>query len=171
MMKSVRIICMALLVLTSSATFAKAESPALLGSFGNWKAYAYKEATGQVCFMSSTPTKAEGKYTKRGKIYAMIAHRPGEKSKDVFSYMTGYSFNTSSDIIVTIDSEKFALAGQGENAWTTSDATDQKLALAIQKGSRMTVEGTSARGTKTKDTFSLKGSGDAYAAISKACGL
>lgn len=170
-MKSVKLLCTALLILATTSTASYARSPALLGNFGAWKAYSYKESTGQVCFMSATPTKAEGKYSKRGNIYAMITHRPGEKSKDVFSYITGYTYKPNGDITVTIDGEKFALAGQGENAWTTSDALDQKLASAIQKGSSMVVEGVSARGTKTKDTYSLKGSGDAYSAISKACGM
>jgi hypothetical protein len=35
----------------------------------------------------------------------------------------------------------------------------------------MTVKGMSKRGTLTTDTFSLKGSGEAYDAVSKECGL
>lgn len=35
----------------------------------------------------------------------------------------------------------------------------------------MVVRGTSTRGTRTADTYSLKGTGDAYKAISTACGL
>ena len=100
----------------------------------------------------------------------MITHRPAEKSKDVFSYITGYTYKSGGEVKISVNGETFILAGQGENAWTPSDALDAKLATAIQKGSTMVVEGISSRGTKTKDTFSLNGSGDAYAAISKACG-
>ncbi|MDD3021270.1 MAG: invasion associated locus B family protein [Alphaproteobacteria bacterium] len=157
------------LLLSTSQSYAA--SPVLIGTYGDWKAYSYKESSGQVCFMSSVPIKAEGKYAKRGDVFAMVTHRPAEKSRDVFSYITGYTYKKDANISVKIDGESFILAGQGENAWTTSDEMDKKLALAIQKGSSMIVEGISSRGTKTKDTFSLKGSGDAYGAINKACGM
>ncbi len=165
------ILFLACSALSLGASTSYAASPALIGTFGDWKAYSYKEDSGQVCFMSAIPKKAEGKYSKRGDIYAMVTHRPSEKSRDVFSYITGYTYKSGADITVKIDGDKFILAGQGENAWTTSDEMDRKLAIALQKGSSMIVEGVSSHGTKTKDTFSLKGSGDAYAAISKACGM
>ena len=38
------------------------------------------------------------------------------------------------------------------------------------KGSKMVAVGTSSRGTKTKDTYSLSGFTKAYKAINKACG-
>lgn len=153
------------------AHMAEAAEPKLIGSFDSWKAYSFEEPTGKVCFMSSTPQKAEGKYTQRGDIFAMITHRPGEKSKNVFSYITGYTFKDSSEVTIMIDGERFVLFTKGENAWTSSDDMDNKLATAIQKGSKMVVKGISARGTKTTDTFSLKGTGNAYSAISKECGI
>lgn len=148
-----------------------AAEPALIGSHGNWKAYKHNEDGGLLCFMSASPQKAEGKYSKRGNIFAMISHRPNEKARDVFSYISGYTYKDGADVTITIGNEKFVLFGQGENAWTPSDDQDKRLSEAIRKGSSMIVEGISSRGTKTKDTFSLKGSGDAYTAISKACGL
>ncbi|HNQ92162.1 MAG TPA: invasion associated locus B family protein [Alphaproteobacteria bacterium] len=160
----------ALLSLCALKPALAAEEPTLIGTYGVWKAYSHKDGGNPLCFMSATPQKAEGKYSKRGKIYAMIAHRPNEKSRDVFSYIAGYTYKDSADVTVTIGKDKFILFGQGESAWTPSEDQDKRLASAIQKGSTMVVEGMSARGTKTKDTFSLKGSGDAYAAISKACG-
>lgn len=140
-----------------------------LGTFGSWKTFSYTENGSKTCFMSATPTKAEGKYTKRGEIFAMITHRPGEHAMDVFSYLAGYSYKDKAEVSISIDGKKYILYGQGENAWTPSDDQDKTLAQAIQKGSTMVVEGQSARGTKTKDTFSLSGSGSAYDAISKAC--
>ena len=40
---------------------------------------------------------------------------------------------------------------------------------AMKRGSRMIVNGTSAKGTKTKDTYSLNGFSSAYKAISNKC--
>lgn len=170
-MKNIVRIILTILAITTGSTAVHAAEPVLIGSFDGWKAYSYQESTGTVCFMSATPQKAEGQYSKRGDVFAMITHRPGEKSKDVFSYITGYTFKDGSDVTITIDSEKFVLFTQGENAWTSSDDMDKKLAAAIQKGSKMVVRGISARGTKTTDTFTLKGSGNAYKAISGKCGV
>jgi invasion protein IalB len=48
---------------------------------------------------------------------------------------------------------------------------DKKLVQAMVKGSTMVVQGTSARGNNTKDTYSLSGFTRAYQAIRQACGL
>lgn len=148
---------------------AKAEDPKLLGTFGDWSAYAYTESGNKVCYMASTPIKAEGKYTKRGDIIAFITHRPAEGTKDEFSYMTGYPYKDSGNATVIIGSSKFSLFTQGESAWTTDSNTDNKLIEAIRRGSKMIVKGRSKRGTLTTDTFSLKGSSSAHQAIDKEC--
>lgn len=172
MTKYLPILCLALASALFPVSSALAQSgPVLIGEFGKWKAYSHQEGAARVCFMAASPTKDEGKYSKRGKIYAMITHRPGENSRDVFSYFAGYSYKSGSPVSLSVNGRKFALVGNGENAWTPTDQMDRDLSESIRKGSTMIVEGASSRGTKTKDTFSLKGSGDAYAAINKACGL
>ena len=62
-----------------------AGAPKLLGQWDDWAAYFYEDSAGRVCYMASTPKKDEGKYTKRGDIYAVVTHRPKEKSFDVFN--------------------------------------------------------------------------------------
>ena len=121
--------------------------------------------------MVSKPVKAQGKYTNRGEIFALITHRPAESTKDVFSYITGYTYKAGSDATVDIDGKRHVLFTQGDTAWTPDANADTKLAKAIQSGSKMVVRGTSSRGTLTTDTYSLKGSGAAYKAISKECNL
>ncbi|MFO1113388.1 MAG: invasion associated locus B family protein [Rhodospirillales bacterium] len=50
------------------------------------------------------------------------------------------------------------------------DATvDRAIVAAMKAGQKMTVRGTSARGTITTDTYSLSGFSAALAAIDKAC--
>jgi len=121
--------------------------------------------------MASQPSSAEGNYTRRGDIFALVTHRPAEGTKDVFSYITGYTYKPGSDAIVKIGSNSFTLFTQDETAWTPDGETDVKLARAIRAGSNMTVKGSSSRGTLTTDTFSLKGSGAAHDAISQECGI
>lgn len=148
-----------------------AAQPRQIDQSGAWTSYVLTEGDSKVCYMVSKPIKSQGQYTNRGEIFALITHRPSEKTKDVFSYITGYTYKQGSDATVTIDGNRYVLFTQDDTAWTPDAASDSKLALAIQRGSKMTVQGTSARGTLTTDTYSLKGSGSAYKAISRECGV
>lgn len=150
---------------------ANASDPELLSTHHDWSAYMFEENGNKVCYMASAPRKAEGDYSKRGEIYALITHRPSENSEDVFSYITGYSYKPNSNVKVTIGSKEFVLFTQDDTAWAPDSETDGDLAEAVRRGNTMIVRGTSSRGTKTKDTFSLRGSSAAHDAISKACGV
>lgn len=150
---------------------AHAAEPKSIGEFGDWIAYVYMEESNKVCYMVSKPSKEEGTYTKRGSVYALITHRPAEKSKNVFSFVAGYSYKPNSEVTVSIGSQRFKLFTQNETAWASDSATDNKLMSAIRGGNQMVVNGVSAQGTATTDTFGLKGSSAAYAAISRECGI
>jgi hypothetical protein len=171
-----RISRFALIVVLSAVVAAgparAADDPTLIGTFGAWKAYSLTESDGtKVCYMASQPTKDEGKYSRRGDIFALITHRPSEDSRNVFSYVTGYDYKADSEATLTVDGKAFGLFTQGDTAWARDSETDNKIAEALRKGSKMVVKGTSSRGTLTTDTFSLSGSGAAHDAINKACGL
>lgn len=149
---------------------AYAGEPRLVGTYGAWDAYIFIENGNKVCYMASRPASAKGDYTQRGEIYALITHRPAEGTKNVFSYITGYTYRSGSDVSLQIGSQNFTLFTQDDTAWTPDAETDAKLASAVQSGSSMVVKGTSSRGTLTTDTFSLSGSSKAYNKISKECG-
>lgn len=153
------------------ASPAQASEPKLLSTHGKWSAYSFMEGGNKVCYMASQPDKAEGNYTRRGDVYALITHRPSEGTKNVFSYIAGYPYKTDSSVDVKIGSRTFKLFTQDDTAWAPTQAMDDDLAVAIRKGSRMVVKGTSRRGTLTTDTFSLAGSSKAYEAITKECNL
>ena len=121
--------------------------------------------------MVSQPRKEEGNYTQRGDVFALITHRPAENSRDVFSYIAGYSYKPESEVTVTVGNQNFILFTEGESAWTPDQATDNKLTDAIRRGNSFVVKGVSARDTKTIDTFGLKGSSAAYKTISEECGI
>lgn len=150
---------------------AYAADPRLIGEFEDWAAYVYTEDGGKVCYMVGKPKKEEGNYTKRGAVYALITHRPAEKSKNVFSFVAGYSYKSNNEVTVSIGSQRIRLFTQNDTAWAPDSATDNKLISAIRSGSQMVVNGVSSQGTATTDTFGLKGSTAAYNAISKECGV
>ena len=73
------------------------------------------------------------------------------------SFQGGYPFAPDSTVDIDVGGAKFKLFTEGENAWTGSPDEDAKLIQALRAGSEVTVTGRSARGTRTSDTFSLRG--------------
>lgn len=153
------------------STNAFASDPQPLGAFGAWQAFTFMEDGQKVCYMAAKPSAEEGKYAKRGDVFALITHRPGEGTKNVFSYITGYDYKSGSDATLKIDGDNFLLFTQDNTAWAPDADTDNKIADNIRKGSKMIVTGTSSRGTLTTDTYSLRGSSAAHDAINKACSI
>ena len=164
-------ITLSLLAVLAFTVPAQASEQKEIGRYGVWSAYMFEENGSKVCYMAAKPEKAEGKYSKRGEIAAMITHRPAEGTKNVFSYMAGYGYKKGSDVTLMVDAKKFTLFTQNDMAWAADASADAAIAEAIKKGSKMIVKGVSGKGTETKDTFSLKGSTKAYEAITEACGL
>ncbi len=147
----------------------QAGEPRLIGSYSDWDAYVFYEGDSKVCYMASKPKKDEGDYSKRGEIYALVTHRPAEGTKNVFSYIAGYTYKTGSDASVEVNGQKFVLFTQDDTGWAPDAETDGRIVDSIRKGSDMVVRGTSSRGTSTKDTFSLKGSSSAHDKITEEC--
>ena len=165
---SVVVLCAAMVAASPAAL---ANNPQVSGVFNDWPAYSFEESSGKVCYMASQPRRAEGNYTARGDIFTLITHRPGENSRDVVSYVAGYTYQANSEVQIQIGNRTFTLFTQADRAWAYDDETDRALSSAIQRGSNMVVRGTSARGTQTTDTYSLSGSTAAYRAISEACNV
>ncbi len=154
----------------ATVSAAEAAQPQVLGEYGDWTAWTYNESGNLICYMSSTPKKDEGKYTKRGDIFVIITHRPAEKSFDEVSFMAGYTFKSGAPMTVKIGNKTFKNTfTEGDKAWMVSNTEDKNLIAEMKRGSRMIVDGTSSRGTATKDTYSLKGFTSAYNAITAKC--
>ncbi len=148
---------------------AMAQDAQLLGKFGDWEAYRESDGGKPVCYMGAQPKKAQGKYKKRGETYVLITHRPADKSFGVVSVRAGYAFMKASEATVTIGKDSFRLFTDVGHAFAHDKKTDTALVKAMVRGASMVIQGTSSRGTKTTDTYSLKGVAAAWKAINKAC--
>ena len=146
-----------------------ASAPKVIGEYGDWIAYYYRDGAGPVCYIASTPKKDEGKYGKRGDIYVVVTHRPNEKSFDVVNINAGYTYKNSTDAELKIGAKTFNMFTNGDKAWATNEKVDKEIVNAMKRGNRMIVNGISSRGTRTKDTYSLNGFSSAYKAISNKC--
>lgn len=135
------------------------DSSNIVGSEGDWTAFS--ASSPKECWAVSAPKSTEntkdGKRVEvnRGDIRLYVAYRPGQQGEVSFS--GGYPFASDSTVDVNIGGNVFKLFTEGESAWTGSPADDARLVSALRAGSSAIVSGRSARGTITKDTFSLSG--------------
>ena len=140
-----------------------------IGQHGDWDAYTRGTGNSQFCYMVSKPQSASLQ-SRRGEIFFLVWHRPGQKEFDVVQVDIGYPFKEASVVEVRVGEDSWSLFTKEESAWTYKQADDKALVAALRKGARMTVKGTSGRNNPTTDSYSLKGTSAAYAAINKACG-
>ena len=164
-----------ILVLAIAAAVASGSVPAAaqyLGRFQDWRAHQFTEEGERVCTMWTQPTKAEGKYTRRGEIFATVSHRPAEDRVGIVSFEMGYPFASGQKLAVAVDGGRaIRLPASGSIVWDDSRDVNRSLIKEMQGGLEMVATGRSQRGTRTVDTYSLRGFTAAYKAISKACGV
>ncbi len=151
---------------------AKDSPPKELGKFKDWTAYSMTQNGKKVCYAVTYPLKSECKNNRtcrRGDIYVMVAHRPAEKSYNVFSFNAGYPFAAGGTVAAKVDTQKYTLyTDTHETAWAPNDQ-DKKITQALARGKSLVIEGESSKKTKTEDKFSLRGSKAALLKIQKEC--
>ena len=140
-----------------------------LEKYNDWSAYAEGEGKNLACMAVSKPKKAEGNYKRRGEIFAVVTHLPGQNKWNEFSIIAGYNFKPDSNPELTIGDSKFQLFTSGSRAWSFSPPDDEKIIKFLKSSMKMKVVGTSTRGTITTDTYSLLGFSKAYQRINEAC--
>jgi invasion protein IalB len=153
----------------AAGAYAEGSEPTLLGQFGDWAAYTYKAADTKVCYVSSPPKSSEPKTAKRDPIFFLVTHMPGRSVRGEVSTIIGYPFKKESSVELTIDEAKFEMRTDADGAWAEDAATDKKIVATMKSGKVMLLQGTSWRGTVTRDTYSLKGLSAALAKIDAAC--
>ena len=147
------------------------EQAVLLGQFGDWGAYKATPGGKKVCFALSKPTKAVTDRPAATAIpsYAFVSTRPAEKVKNEVSVIVGYPQKPGFDATATVGSANYAMYTQNDGAWVKNAAEEAQMVDAMRKGADMVVKSESARGTKTTDTYSLKGIAQALDKVAEEC--
>lgn len=107
---------------------------------------------------------------RRSDILLFVFYRPGDKVSGQVTFTGGYPFANGSTVSLQIDDAQFELFTDGEWAWPASEAEDAKIITAMKRGASAVLTARSARGTQTKDTFSLLGFTAAAEDAQKRCG-
>jgi len=166
-----RILLTAATLLTWATATAPALSASSIGSFKQWNAYTSAEPDGKMCFIASQPT--DSKYSRsisgRDPVFFMITSIPTKNIRNEASTIIGYPFADNSKVTVEIDGTKFTMFTDKDSAWVENPSQETDLISAMRKGTSMTVQGTSRRGTVSTDTYSLSGVTAALDAIAKEC--
>jgi invasion protein IalB len=160
---------------TIAAGVAFGQSPTagatLLGQYGDWGAYTASPGGKKVCFALAKPASSSTNPPNRPRdpAWLFISTRPAEKVRDEVSVIIGYPFKPNSDAAVEVGGATFAMYTQNDGAWIKNAAEEARLVEALRKGADVTVRGESGRGTKTTDTFSLKGISQALDRTAQEC--
>jgi hypothetical protein len=147
------------------------DEPKLLGQYGEWGAYTATPSGKKLCFALAKPgsSQTEPPNRPRDPAYLFVSTRPGEKVKEEISLIIGYPLKANTEVTAAVGGTNFALYTQEDGAWIKNASDEPKMIEAMRKGSDLVVKGESGRGTKTTDTFSLKGISQALDRIGQEC--
>ena len=106
---------------------------------------------------------------RRGDIMLFVTFRPGSGAKGEVSFTPGYAYAKGAQVTMEIGNDKYTLFTDGEWAWPANANDDAALLAAMKRGASAIVTGASARGTNTRDTFSLQGFTAAMEEAEKRC--
>ena len=143
------------------APAAQAQQATELGTFNAWTAWQATDASGVICYISATPESSEPAGANRDPIHFMIIHRKGMGTKN--------EVQTNAQASAAIDGKSYPMVTEGSAGWLASTGDEGGFVQAFKAGTRLTVKGTSQRGTNTSDNYSLSGATAAMNAIDSAC--
>jgi invasion protein IalB len=143
----------------------------LLGQFGEWGAYRATPGGKKICFALSKPTSATSEPAGRSRdpSYAFVSTRPTEKVRNEVSVIVGYPQRPGHDATAAIGSATYSMYTQNDGAWVKNAAEEAQMVETMRKGSDLVVKSESSRGTKTTDTYSLKGIAQALDKVAEEC--
>ena len=159
----------------ADSTQKKSASPTdqavLLGQFGDWGAYRATPAGKKICFALSKPTSTTSEPSGRNRdpSYAFVSTRPSENVKNEVSVILGYQQKAGQDASAAIGSARYPMYTQNDGAWIKNAAEEVQMVETMRKGSDLVVKSESSKGTKTTDTYSLKGIGQALDKVAEEC--
>jgi hypothetical protein len=153
------------------AAIAGGTEPTLIGQFGTWGAYSATPNGKKVCFALAKPSSSKTNPPNRPRdpAYAFVSTRPAEKVVNEVSVMIGYALKPGSESTLEVGGASYAMYTQGDGLWIKNAAEEEQMVQAMRRSADAVIRGTSAKGTETTDTFSLKGLAQALDKIAQDC--
>lgn len=152
------------------------DSATLTGTFRDWFVYRAGDADNPLCYALSQPRSSDPGNVQRGQIAFLVSTWPAQGKHNEPSIVPGYPYREGDDSTVRVqiggDQFEFGIIrndGDEGGAWMEDTADEARLVEAMKGGNNMVVTGTSARGTLTRDTYSLAGITAALESIDENC--
>jgi invasion protein IalB len=152
-----------------AATAAQAQSVRLLGDFRDWSAYTASEGAGKLCFVMTQPEETDPTPDGYADAYLYLTHRVGDGVHNELNLIAGYAFAPDTPAEATIGGQTYQLFTEDDAAWLEDVTLTETVAGRMRAGTTMTIEGTTERGIKIRQTFSLSGVTAASRAIDAEC--
>lgn len=141
-----------------------AGGPKLLSKSEDWTAAIHQEAGATVCYAFVRAQSSSPALPGRGPVILTVTQRPS--GRDAVAIEAGFSYAPNASVTVQVDQTGLDFYTDKRNAF----ARDGKAVVAaFGKGTRAIARSPGPKDVSVTDTFSLKGFGDAYKAIVKAC--
>ena len=163
----------AVIALAATGVWAQASSDNQVAAKTDWSVFEDKDP--KECWAVSSPKETvntkDGRVVavRRGDILLMAFYRPAAGVKGQLTFTGGYPFAPSVPVTLDVDGTVFELFSEGEWAWPASAGDDAKIIASLKRGTKAVLTARSARGTQTKDTFSLLGFTAAVEEAEKRC--
>jgi hypothetical protein len=146
-----------------------AQSVRLIGEFRDWTAYSASEGTGNICFAMSKPTAVTPQPDGYTQGYLYLTHRPNEAITNELNLVAGFTFAADQPATLAVGGQSFDLFTNNDAAWLLDPAQNDTLAGVMRSGTTAVIEGTSDKGIKVTETYSLSGATAASRAIDGTC--
>lgn len=148
---------------------ALAQSVRSLGDFRDWSSYAAADGAGPICFALTRPTDVSPLPDGYSQAYLYLTNRPSENVTNEINVVAGFEFAPDTSAVLSVGGQSFALFTQADAAWLEDASQSATLAGVMRAGATLTIEGTSAKGIKILQTYSLAGATAASRAIEGDC--
>ncbi|MFB9948146.1 invasion associated locus B family protein [Rhizobium puerariae] len=129
--------------------------PTRVAQFEAWGVYSYVNSGQTTCYALSVPVTSRPSAVDHGDNFFLIA--PQGPSGYAPQAIMGYPIREGSEVRVTVGGDTFRLVPKDNAAWLRDQSREPVLVDAMRRGSDMTLEATSRRGTSTSYSYSLRG--------------
>lgn len=149
-----------------------ASAATVINKFNDWTLYSNTDATGKLCFLTSLPVATEPVGIKRDLALFYISAWLKDGVKSEISIKLGFPGKKASEPVAGITgaaAASFKLFVKDDRAYVADATQELKLLEAMKKGSKLTVQAISERGTTVTDTYSLAGIATALQALAAGC--
>jgi hypothetical protein len=144
----------------------------VVGTFSDWTLYSNADDAAKICFLASPPAATEPANLKRDPALLYISAWPKDGVKSEVSIKLGFPAKKAPDPVASIVGPvpaNFKLFPKDDRVYVSDSTQELKLLEAMKKGSKLTVQAVSERGTTVTDTYSLSGFTAALQAFTSGC--